>query len=1039
MRSPNIPSCPKRAAGFTLPSILVVVSALLILAVGLLLVVSIERNTARSFVDRQRATLAARAGLEEVKGILERETSNDDFLVIQSKLPAPLATGYDPAPHLFIARGKAATNNPSFRYVPLFSRPTGAVAVAETNGLSAPDLVQNGVPDKISTAPAGYAKFTTLPYQDDVQAAWVPVTNSKNQMIGRYAYWVEDLQSRVDARTAGNTKDADSHKRYGWKVGDTAKLKAGDMTAQFPAPGLNAEKPKPGDDGRDAEPPLDQVALHLLDPASGPKDSSTLDKTIIDGRKALLSPNSVLAVAGIAPPLTRDKGHLIDVKARQVEEALTAEVWPYDEQPLVPFAYGIDSSVVGKPKLNLNAFLSKAPAAAVDEMAAWIQSGLPKFDARKGGFPDNYLKTLAANAIDYADADSDGTVSSGATAGTNAYRGLDAYPLMSEVILHIKYKGVAISKGRRVFMWEMIAFVELWNHTNFEVSGKARVSYENGMIKPAIGAGTAGDRFDSPTLMDSSQVTSTPALQKIGGRYFSAPFGVTLKPNQYKFYKAVSVEYKMDVGPSSGTIQSKFFVDEDLGSSGISMMWNDREVDRSDKLVRGNSSPTNPQNEYTTSSPEQSGKANIPGHSYGPYNNKKPFPDYRNNMGDSRQALYLRGAAYPVADNSYPGNVSPNRRNVRNVSIYKNAKGQDNVYGRVMPSEWPDGGHDVPVSALTPPDFYPPDNDYDPTDLTKFPDYISPNEGDSPTFISNRGRFYSAVELGRLFDPLMYLPTYDTSGDSGTILTGKMPSGRVSWPSVEVNNTTDIYYGGGNTLRIGRPEHPNFDQPAKHAPVDMPGNHAARLLDLFHAGKSRSEDKSERDGPVVRIEGQVNVNTASEDALRAMAGGLLAMDPRLVKRTSETHSTTTFAPPVSPLEVSSPTQTKQADQVAQAIIRSRPFTSVSEVASILSTNGKVLLGNRDLLPDANKIQWSDAAAEELFGRIHESSTPRSRNFRVWVVGQSIAPTQLTNTSPEVLSESRRVFTLFADPGVRKSDGTIEPAEFHPKIINENDF
>lgn len=408
-------------------------------------------------------------------------------------------------------------------------------------------------------------------------------------------------------------------------------------------------------------------------------------------------------------------------------------------------------------------------------------------------------------------------------------------------------------------------------------------------------------------------------------------------------------------------------------------------------------------------------------------------------MGDSRQALYLRGATYPLSDNSYPGNVSPNRRNIRNVSIYQNGKYQDRAYGRVMPSEWPDGGHDAAVAGLPAPNVYPPDDNYDPTDLSKFPDFVSPNEGESPTFISNRGRFYSATELGRIFDPIMFIPKYDTSPDTDTILTGNIPTGRVSWPSVDVNSTPDIYYGGGNTLRIGRPEHPNFDKPAKHTPVDMPGTHAARLLDLFHVGKSRSGTQSDRDGPVVRIEGHINVNTATEDAIRAMGGGLLVTDPRLVKRTSEIHSASTFAPPVSPLEVSTPTQTKQADTLAQSIIRARPFASPSEIASVLNPDGKLLLGNRDLLPDGNKIQWSDAAAEELFGRIYESSTVRSRNFRVWVIGQSIAPTQITNLSPEVLSESRRVFTVFADPGVRKSDGTIDPAKSHTQVINENDF
>jgi NitT/TauT family transport system substrate-binding protein len=57
------------AAGFTLPAILVVVGAVLILAVGILIVAGIERSTARSFVDRQRAELAARTALEDIRGI----------------------------------------------------------------------------------------------------------------------------------------------------------------------------------------------------------------------------------------------------------------------------------------------------------------------------------------------------------------------------------------------------------------------------------------------------------------------------------------------------------------------------------------------------------------------------------------------------------------------------------------------------------------------------------------------------------------------------------------------------------------------------------------------------------------------------------------------------------------------------------------------------------------------------------------------------------------------------------------------------------
>jgi selenophosphate synthetase-related protein len=125
--------------------------------------------------------------------------------------------------------------------------------------------------------------------------------------------------------------------------------------------------------------------------------------------------------------------------------------------------------------------------------------------------------------------------------------------------------------------------------------------------------------------------------------------------------------------------------------------------------------------------------------------------------------------------------------------------------------------------------------------------------------------------------------------------------------------------------------------------------------------------------------------------------------------------------------------------LAEAIIRGRPYSSPSEIATALNDNDKVAFGNRDLLPDGNKVQWSDAAAEEAFARVYESSTVRSRNFRVWVIGQAIAPTMPANAAPVVLSEVRRAFTIFTDPGARKTDGTIDATKFKTSILNENDF
>lgn len=1059
MRNPESALRRRGSAGFTLPAILVVVGALLILAVGALLLVGIERNTARSYVERERAELAARAGLEDVKGLLVREASNDEFLILQNALSEtkvgefinaedeenPQDLKKSPVPYLYLARG----TEKGYRYAPLFStkilpefKPSQD---ASEQKLELPELVDLLGEDALDSKGRAYSKFSTLPYYNDVRATWLPVKNEKGRMVSRYAYWVEDLQGRADAGTAGNTKDGGVHKRYGWKDADS-------KFAQFPAPGLNAEDSKPRDDGRDAEPPLDQVALYQLDDITGAKDNSDLDKTIIEGRKTLISPDSVLAAAGVLPPLTRDEaGHLLDLKAQGLEENLTAEVQPYDEQAVVPFATGIDPSVSGKPKLNLNSLLAKSPGAAVDEMAEWIRKGLPDFDSRKGGFPssEDYLKTLAANAIGYAAKDNKPVVKLG------EYRGLGACPTLSEISLAINYLGYRTQNGNKIMNYQFVLFAELYNHTNIPITNQqARLSYEVGLYLPPMGAAPASITFDDEGLISDPVQCPQNKLTREDGKYWTEAQTVSLLPGQYKFYKFATVNYLINVG--SGAVGSNFVLSEEQGARGISLKWNDEEVDRVPKIIRASTGLT-----FNSGLRRYFGKAAIPGHSYGPYGS------FINNMGDSRMAHYITGV--DLGENKYPYNISPNRRNIRYNSVYSLDKTpeKNDTYGRVIPSEWPDGGHDTEVTMWstgwsdaregddkksgTGPSF----------DPTTIPENVIPQEGESVTFLSRYGRFYSATELGRLYDPIMYVPTFDpeffSTADSVTLRgdgtptdkAGKMPKGGAAWPLVQVASAASSSFGGGNTLRIGRPEHPKFNQDknhsVKHPPNTMPGTHAARLLDLFHAGKSRSEKQSEREASLVRIEGHVNINTASRDTLRAMAAGYLTMDPKLSKRAKGDAFDSRMAPAISELTLSAPADKKEADKIADAIIARRPYISPSELACVTNPDDKPVFGNPQLYPSytereyTSQIQWTDAAAEEVFARVYEASTVRSRNFRVWVVGQSVAPTSEDNQNPEVLSEVRKSFTIFADPGERKSDGTIDPAKSRISILHENDF
>ena len=204
-----------------------------------------------------------------------------------------------------------------------------------------------------------------------------------------------------------------------------------------------------------------------------------------------------------------------------------------------------------------------------------------------------------------------------------------------------------------------------------------------------------------------------------------------------------------------------------------------------------------------------------------------------------------------------------------------------------------------------------------------------------------------------------------------------------------------------------------------------------------------------REGHLVEICGHVNLNTATRDVLRVMAAGALGQDPSLATVPDPlTHQAAPLmAPPPTLTTLYAPSTGNQseADCIADAIIRSRPFASPSQLAMVKDPDAKPIFGNPNMyrpgihVPNNTRVQWSDAAAEEVFARMYEASTVRSRNFRVWVVGQALAPTPTANSAPQVLAEVRKVFTLFADPGQRNGDGDINPDQSKCSVIHENSF
>ena len=177
----------------------------------------------------------------------------------------------------------------------------------------------------------------------------------------------------------------------------------------FPAPGLN-DRPEAGD-----EPALNQIALFALDPAATATDQRELGKILLKNRKLLISPDSQLAAAGILPPLNRLTtastdgafGDLVDPKARAVERGLATGIRSYLEQPLVPMP---QASILPPPENRSSTSTSFSPTTVLKPSMKWQPSSSRRCRSSriaKAAFPDDYLKTLAANTLDYADSDTE--------------------------------------------------------------------------------------------------------------------------------------------------------------------------------------------------------------------------------------------------------------------------------------------------------------------------------------------------------------------------------------------------------------------------------------------------------------------------------------------------------------------------------------------------------------------------------------------------------------------------------------------------------
>jgi hypothetical protein len=293
----------------------------------------------------------------------------------------------------------------------------------------------------------------------------------------------------------------------------------------------------------------------------------------------------------------------------------------------------------------------------------------------------------------------------------------------------------------------------------------------------------------------------------------------------------------------------------------------------------------------------------------------------------------------------------------------------------MIPSNWPDSGHAFNYTGLQPTGKgqYPTDIMASPTPT---PD---PTKAISLLSSSNTGNLASITELGNVWDPAQLI--YNVANPGGAL------------PDIPSSATSNSRGAGGHTLAIGRPEFSKFDQN---------GMRAWQLLDVFSA-KTASTN-------FTNTAGLVNINTASRDVLRSLAAGILENRDPAIQPNSLLNN------------LYPPTVSSQADKFADAVINSRPLLSTAALSAIRDAQGQPFFGNPNQYNGSTQTpptEWNDPGREELFSKIYNLATTRSRNFRVFVTGQSL------DKNGNVLSTVTKVYQVFVKPTRNPTTGAIQ--------------
>ena len=576
----------------------------------------------------------------------------------------------------------------------------------------------------------------------------------------------------------------------------------------------------------------------------------------------------------------------------------------------------------GFSKLNLNQLIRLPAPSNVESIAAFINNNLPNFARdRRGGFDRQaYNQVLAANIIDYADTDSFPTTNQ--INGVNIV-GYDSYPMLTHVYDAFLYRSNTRTITHTTWMqfWNPSTQRSRVTNVTVDFTNNDTVKYTN----------PAGGGFSTNILYQTRESTTNLTLPRLSpncgfvARFVRPDINLSNLPNfptpgPAVIYLNTKINTN-DAAPCTNSFSYTF--------GGATMKPAIPLIRQDDTLTSG---ITNYSAGFLAVGQLRRGNNPIPTNT----------PCY-----DPRMTPYLGlNSSYSYYNNAYTNTLW--RGYVSRAS--GSSRGKDD------PVFWPDGASRPVASFGTP---------MSPSDSPTRGSFT--NAESAPCRISDSGSYTNICELGNIFDPIQWAP----------------PAGVTNFANVDIDTTwtNNNLFGGGSTLRIGRPEHSRlaFTQfGGQGNPIPNMGRSAAALLDLFCVSNGNTN------GGPFRTGGKININTAPYPVLAALAGGInLTKDTNGLGSTTNTNMINSFATGVMKFRQLYPFLTP-----SQLLFISRNYGDPGWTnSSSWSNNAVFSTGSGGGLSGVTSL--NDEGREEWFTKIYNLSTVQSDNYRAYIVAQLV--------------------------------------------------